>query len=607
MSDDLRTYYQNELAFLRKAGEQFARENPKIAERLLLSAENCNDPHVERMIEAFALLTAQVRRKLDDEFPEITDALLNILYPHYLAPVPSVSIVEFALQRAQAGLKDGFAIPRGTMVESEPATGGGPCTYRTCYGVTVYPVEVSAATLRPVMTAADSPVRSAAVLKLVLSTFAQETGFSDIAMQHLRFHLSGQDRDTQLLYELILTRTRAITITCDVTGRQTLLPIQSVRPAGFAEDEAILPATARAFPGYRLLSEYFAFHRKFLFVDLVDIASAMKGCGHTIEVAFHLDQEMPALEQVVSAQMFRLGCTPIVNLFRKKCEPIHLLQTQNEYRVVPDSRSPAGFEVCHIDRVSAISPDGSAVECQPIYSVSHSATPGPEPICYQTVRRDWTTVDRRTLPGGETHMEFSDLVANPYEAPGWIMEVDATCCNRSMPEALPTGVGRPAFHLVDGGPVTLAALMSPTATLRPARRTAAGWRLVSLLALNHDSLLDPQGGPAALREIMELHDPVNSTETRARIASIVAMRQSTVVGRIPGQVGTGWVRGVGLELEFDEDQVPNNGAYLLISVLERFLSMYVSVNSFVRVSASSRKRKGAVWQWPARSADKTLL
>src|SRR5438093_7433685 len=118
MRDDLLAYYHHELTFLRQLGAEFAGKYPKIARRLVLEEDKCEDPHVERLIEAFAFLAGRIHRKLDDELPEITEALLSVLYPHYLAPIPSMSIVQFAMDTAQARLQTGQTVKREWMLFS---------------------------------------------------------------------------------------------------------------------------------------------------------------------------------------------------------------------------------------------------------------------------------------------------------------------------------------------------------------------------------------------------------------------------------------------------------------------------------------------------------
>ena len=137
MPDDLLTYYERELTFLRQIGAEFAVKYPKIASRLLLEADKCEDPHVERLIQAFAFLAGRIHHKIDDEFPEITDALLGVLYPHYLAPLPSMSVVQFVLDPEQGKLTSGYRIEQGTPLYSQPVNGT-PSRFRTCYPVTLY-------------------------------------------------------------------------------------------------------------------------------------------------------------------------------------------------------------------------------------------------------------------------------------------------------------------------------------------------------------------------------------------------------------------------------------------------------------------------------------
>src|SRR5438045_9154151 len=162
MADELLEYYNRELRFLGEFADSFAKSHPKIAERLRLSSDDAaDDPHVERLIEAFAYLTARIRFKLDDDFPEITESLLNILYPHYLAPVPSMAIVQFQLAPDPVQLTKGHVIPRFKELQTEMIEGK-PCYFRTCYPVTLWPIETKHASLAEAPCAArDAPPSSA--------------------------------------------------------------------------------------------------------------------------------------------------------------------------------------------------------------------------------------------------------------------------------------------------------------------------------------------------------------------------------------------------------------------------------------------------------------
>src|SRR3984885_6934806 len=120
MSESLLPYYNRELAAIRSLAAEFALAHPKVAGRLRLSPDSVDDPHVARLLEGVAFLGARVQHRLDDEFPELTDALLGVLYPHYLAPIPSVAITRFA---ADPGLEGAAHLPSGLAIETEPVGG----------------------------------------------------------------------------------------------------------------------------------------------------------------------------------------------------------------------------------------------------------------------------------------------------------------------------------------------------------------------------------------------------------------------------------------------------------------------------------------------------
>ncbi len=273
MSDELLPYYNRELSFIRRLGAQFAKDHPKIAGRLRLGEEGVSeDPHAERMIEAFAYLNARTRHKLEDEFPELTESLLGVLYPHYQAPIPSLAIVQLELDPEQKQLTTGHTVPRHTQLETESIQGE-PCRFRTCYPVTLWPIAVQEAGLsRPPFLAPRTPhsAQAEAVLRLALSCRDESLTFAGLSISSLRFFLKGQPQYIYRLYELILNNTIEVAL---ANGPDDDAPVvldpDCLRQVGFERDEGLLPYSPRSFLGYRLLTEYFAFAEKFLFVDLM--------------------------------------------------------------------------------------------------------------------------------------------------------------------------------------------------------------------------------------------------------------------------------------------------------------------------------------------------
>jgi len=594
-------------------GAEFAEEHPEVAAALRLGPDSTEDPHVERMIMAFAYLTARIRHKLDDDFPEITDALLGVLYPHYLAPLPSTAIIEFQLDRAQGGLVNGYQLDREKMVETEPV-GGEPCRFRTVYPVTLWPLEVTGASLAGIPASpSDTPDRAMAVLRLVLKCYAKDMTFSKLNLSRLRFYLNGQAQHVFALYEALLNNTLNVTV-ADATGdsRKSTpadLGRDCIQPVGFDEDQGIVPYPARSFPGYRLLTEYFTFPQKFCFFDLVGFTPRIKGeLGNTIEICFHLGTTSQDLEQNITADTFRLGCTPMVNLFRQRAEPIQLTHRENEYRVVPDARRPLAGEVYSIDRVTATAPSGEEVPYKPFYSFHHAATRSGNQTFWYAVRRPSGRILGQADHGTEVFLSLVDLGFSPQAIPNWTVDVETTCLNRDLPARLPFGGGQPVLQLADGGPFSrITCLTPPTPTFRPPLGNRARWRLISHLNLNHLSISGEGESPHALREILKLYDFANSAETRSKIAGILGVSSRRAVTRLQERGVGEFCRGVEVHVQFDEERFSDNSLFLFASVLERFLGLYCSVNSFTQLSTGTRQRKGILRKWPPRAAQRVLL
>jgi type VI secretion system protein ImpG len=619
MSDELLPFYNRELSFIRRLGAEFARTHPKIAGRLRLGADTSEDPHVERLIQAFAYLNARVRHKLEDDFPEITDALLGVLYPHYQLPVPSMAIVQLDLDPNQSELTSGAPVPADTLLETETIEGE-PCRFRTCYPVTLWPIDVRLASLTPRPFQAP-PVpfadRAAAVLRLVLTGRSEAIPFSALALASLRFYLKGQGQHVYPLYELLFNNVLGVVLAGSPDDHgAVLLEKDCVRPVGFSREEGLLPYPPRSFLGYRLLTEFFAFPEKFLFFDLGGWDRAqLAHLGNRLEVYLYLNRGGADLEHYLSADMFRTGCTPIVNLYRQRAEPIALTQNQWEYRVVPDARRPLAHEVYTIDRATALSPEGESVEYAPFFSTKH-ASPH-ETRFWHATRRPAVPPDAAGPPGGQTDLGtevFVSLVDPEFRvsAPAnWSLDVETTCLNRDLPHRLPFGGDQPRLQISEGGTLVgrVACLTPPTRTLRPALRKGAMWRLMSHLTLNHLSLVDHRAGAEALREILTLYDFTHSEETRAMIAGITDVESRRVVGRVrtEGGASSAVCRGVEVTVRFDEKRFAGSGLFLFASVLEHFIALYCTINSFSRLTATVEGRKGELCRWPPRMGEKVLL
>lgn len=616
MSESLYRYYDGELRFIRKFAGEFAALYPATAGRLKLDANQARDPHVERLIESFALLAARVHHKIDDEFPELTDALLSVLYPHYLSPIPSLAMVQFELDPARAELPNGFAIPRESRLKTQ-TVGDVACLYRTTSPVTLWPIGLLDAKLRPPPFQANwqPPSRTAAALRFELEC-QSNLRFEDLTLDSLRFHIADDNQVVGQFYELILNRTTQVlfrSLDSADANKAVILPGPAVlSPAGFEREAALLPYPNVSFLGYRLLTEFFAFPSKFHFFDLggwKEIRQA--GMGRRMEVVLFLDKSSADLERLNLRNTFRLGCTPAINLFEHEAQPIALDYSKNAYRILLDVNSPLGFEVHSVESVQTITPQ-YVKNYRPFYSFRHAADASEESTFWYGARQPSTVKDDR---GYDWYLHLVDLNFNPSVPAEEKLDVKVLCTNRDLPARFQRQGEVLNFELEMAGPLMpIRCLRPPTAPLRPPPKRGVYWRLLSHLNLNYLAITDTQDGLDALKELLRLYD-FSEAETGRQLADVVKniidgiLRVSSrrVVGRTAGHGASSFSRGIEVTVEFDEEKYVGTGVFLFASVLERFFALYSSINSFSQFVAKTQQTKGDLRRWPPRAGEELLI
>ena len=618
MSDTLLPYYDRELNAIRRLAGEFAEAHPKIAGRLRVSADGVDDPHVLRLLEGAAFLAARVHHRLDDEFPELTDALLGLLYPHYLAPVPSCMIAQL---ECQPDLQTPTHLAPGLTIDTEPVRGE-MLRYRSTAPVTLWPITVEAVRLTGLpLVAPPNPAAAGAtaVLRITLACKVPEITFTQLGVDKLRFFLRGPASQTLPLYELLGEHVLSVAYAdTAVDSAPIIVPRSAVRPAGFSPDEALLPWSARGFSGFRLLTEYFAFPDKFLFVEFGDMdRKTLASGGNKLEIFVYLDRPAPELERMIGQTSMALGCTPLVNLFPQTCEPVPLTSTTTEYRIVPDARRPRASEVWSVEKVRETLADGSQRPWFPFHRLAGAA---PETVTpggfYHVARRNAVP----GVPGTEVFLAPHEPDFDPQRPADTVLSVDALCLNRDLPTDLPFGGGHPALRLVEGVAAinSISAVTAATSTLRPPLRENGFWRLISHLSLGHLSVTGGTEGANALKEILRLYDFRDSAESRAAIEALIGVNAEAGVARAPepepprpGQPARrrtppSFCRGLDISLEMDPRSWQVSGLYLLAAVLEQFFRLQATINSFTRTKVVLRGRPGTAASWPARSGTRQL-
>ena len=624
MDTRLLRHYENELAFMRDMGSEFAEAYPKIASRLGMEGIEVLDPYVERLLEGVAFLSARVQLELEMQFPVFTSHLLEIVYPHYLAPTPSMMIAQLQPDMSSSGLKKGYRIPRHTTIRSRLLDGEQTaCEFRTAHDVMMWPIEISEAEyiesrggLVAAGVGAGTPARAGIRLRLKRS----KGDISELAMDDLTLYLDRQSGRSWQLHELLCTQTIGLAgRSADRRADWALaLPDGGLSQVGLKRDEALLPTPRQSFDGYRLLQEYFAMPERFLFVKLEGLQPALKAAkGSEVDIYILLGDGNRDLAPAITPKAFGLNAVPAVNLFHKRCDRVHVTSRDVEQHVVPNRTAGLDFEIYQIESVTGISGDGAEdVEFRPFYSSTDFTSAGDVHTAYYTQSRKMRQRSekerlrgvRTSYLGSEVYLTLVDRDQAPYPSQLDQLAVTALCTNRDLPMLLSVGDDN-VFHLPEGGPIkTVRTPISPT---RPNPTLAQGdtaWRLISHLSLNYLSIAQTSDGSsaAALRELIGIYAPLGNRVTEKQLEGITRVSSRPIVRRMSDEVLSTAVRGIEITIEFDETFFEGTSVYVLGAVMERFFRKYATINSFTETVLRT-ERRGEIARWrPTAGLGQTL-
>lgn len=618
MNAKLLRYYERELAHLREVGGEFSRDYPKVAGRLGLETYACADPYVERLLEGFSFLAARVQLKIDAEFPRFTNHLLELVYPQYLAPTPSMAVVQLQPDMSEGSLAAGFKVPRDTALHSQLGKGDQTaCEFRTAHDVTLWPVELvqaryfaCGAHVAGIDLSRLGGVKAA--LRLRLRVGAGLT-FSDLALDSLPLHIRGGEAMPSRILEQLLAQAAGVLVmpVQEHVDWHQFLPKSAIRSVGYSDSEALLPSGPRSFQGYRLLQEYFAMPQRFMFAEVAGLANSVSRCtAEQLDVIVLFKKLDPVLEQSLSAANFGLYCTPAINLFPMRTERVHLSDQQSEYHVIPDRTRPMDYEIYQVESVTGYGSGAEASQTfESFYRANdlHARTP---PNAFYQLRRDARVLSeqqRRQGPrssyiGSELFLSLVDAQEAPHRSDLRQLGIDTLCSNRDLVLSMPVGSGRTDFTVESGAPVqSVRCVAGPTVPAPSFAEGETAWRLVSHLSLNYLSLLDQdkEQGATALRDLLRLYCRVDDEAAHKQIEGLRSVTADSIVRRLPLPGPITYGRGLQVCVTLDEAAFEGAGVFVLGSVLEQFFAKYVSLNSFTETVIKSTAR-GVIMQWPAR-------
>lgn len=615
--------YERELDHLRGMGAEFAKEFPKIAQRLGLEDFACADPYVERLLEGFAYLAARVQVKLDAEFPRFTQYLLETIYPHYLAPTPAMVLAQIRPDPGEGSLADGITVPRGTGLRTLIGRGEQTtCLFRTAHDVTLYPLAIAEAryyTRELSSLGLPGGVTAKAGVRVRLQTTAGKF-FKDLKADDLTFHIRGSDETAMRLYEQLFARCTGLVVQSATRPFkvQQVLGEDAIARVGFADTEAMLPFGPRSFQGYRLLHEHFAFPQRFMFFKASGLAPAFRQCGETeLDLIFLFREAEPLLENRVDTGNFELFCTPAVNLFPKRTDRILVTDRFSEFHVVPDRTRPLDFEVYQVLGVTGYAEDSGASQDYRAFYSAHDFDPDGGSHAYFAVHRQPRVASQKEkqfgrrsgYAGSEVFIALVDTNAAPFPVDLRELSVETLCTNRDLPILQrPSGKERTDFQWDAGAPIESVRCIAFSEPRESFAHGEMAWRLISHLSLNYLSLADvnEQEGASALRDLLKLYCEMTDPTIRKQVDGVKGIRTQPIVRRVPTPGPIAFARGLEVSVTIDESAFEGTGCFLLGAVLDQFFRKYVSINSFTEAVIKSTTR-GEIKRWPVRVGQRQIF
>lgn len=586
----LKSKFREELDYLRRLGRVFSRNNPQLARFL---GEEASDPDVERLLEGFAFLTARLRLKIEDDFPELTHPLLQLLWPNYLRPLPSTTIMQFA--PADRSITVRQRLSRGTRVRSR-SVDGVECEFRTCSNVDIYPLQISEIS--------DVHSLEQSTIRVDLATLGRNPP-STYDCDRLDFYLSGSDYNARTLYLWLSRYLEDVRMECDGVVRH--IPASQLVFPGFSPDEALLPYPKNALDGYRILQEYFLFPRRYFFFGIAGLRSLWsEHSTERIRLEFRFTRPMPVDVRVQTGDM-ALYCAPAINLFEHDAEPVRLTGKTLDHRVRPTGQRADAYEIFSIDRVdgwksaTASQPGTWLRTYQPFESLRHQIDyERGQSVLYYRTRIDPSLMS----PGVQHRVSFVRSDEQHYIGQEETVSFALTCSNRDLPQAL--AVGDICVRTQDM-PTFLECrnLTPPTPSYRPLLDGDLQWTLISNLSPTYLSLLSAEPLKAVIRayDFAAHHDIQRKRATQMRLGALLEV-QTAPIDRMFKALP---IRGLRSVVKLDQDGFSCEGdLYLFGTVLSHFLSVYASISAFHVLEAINVKNQEH-YAWPMRSGTQPLI
>ena len=596
--DSFYTYYQKEMNYLRFSGANFAQKHPKVARRLDVSAMESVDPHVERLLESFAYLTARLQQDIDDQFPRFAEALLNLTYPQFTHPVPAMTIAHFEPHTHGGQMTTQHTIPAKTPLFTRTSSKT-VCRFQTVYPVDIHPIKITALTL--VAQSAMMDVTATDTLcenYLRMEIKAMNGTFASMGLTRLRFYINGSHSLKHQLLAAIFRAQSPLIIKSSRYNPQSVLPT-CIHHVGFDDTETILPQVVQTHPGYQTLFEFFHFKDKFFFVDI--ITSHLLIDDTLMEIYIPLKTDKPLQSHDIHEQTLKLGCTPVVNLFPKVTEPITIDQRSHEYKLVADYVHEESTEIYSIDSVILVVSGSHDTQSIPSHLGRHFSADDSHKMSW-TARRALT--EHKTMGGTDVYVSLNHQNVNTNKSAKDTLFAHTLCTNRLLAHHI---MADSLFHPEESiASQTITCLQRPSVPTYPSQDGVQLWQLVSHLALDHLGFDNSETAVQTMKDILNLYTDHQDSKLHQESVALYDLKIERVTRRLSSQAWRGFVMGSKITLTFNDD-VNHEIFFLLGAVLNQFFALTSAVNTFTELAIRLKSQQGVWFTWPPRTGTKPLV
>ncbi len=559
-------YYEREIRYFFEEAGRFAEAHPEQARALGMENLRDRDPYAERLIEAFAFLAGTVNERIDNDYLDLARELLNVIWPQYLYPLPASAIIECDPDPS-VDLRGGLVLGPGAVIESSALSTGLTCSFTTTGTVCMRPFSAGG-----VKMVSRRDGRTA--LRLELAPEPREVDWNELDRRPFSFYLHGDPGFAFSLYYLLLTDIVEVIVSWKEDGakRKRALRPDILKPlvSDVAAESPLLHYPEYAFPGFRLLEEYFFFPDKFRFFQL-DILSAIAGPDpdSKIEVDFILSGQEDWRLEPGDANL-KLNCTPAINLFPASAEPFFYDDSRRHHRLVVNQSNPEHVFPHHVNSVESLNIEGTIHrKYHDFFSYRHEME-GTGDGYYHVKRR--MSADRRP----ELLLSLTRFHDDKEET----ISVDVLASNDLVVrEVRVNDIQKATAGIPDF--VAVRNITAPCAPVWPDLKGREIWSLISSMSLNYM----PLDNQDQIKEMLILYDRGRSRSNLRRIAGIDSVETRPISSLFKGCP----IRGIQMDIVLREDHFTNRGDLLLFAdVLSRVMAMYVSINSFCELRVTEK-------------------